>query len=122
MTTDKKTYYVSVNHNLIRDVPGDSNEFTVMLSKDELTRLKDLMNDFSSTDRYAFQRTFVPYKSADHDEAIEQFDERTIDLYAFLHEHGDERTRRMIEDMSIIRKMDDTGYDDPGYENAPLNK
>ena len=52
----------------------------------------------------------------------EQYDERTINLYHFLHEHGDERTRKTIEDMNIIGKLTDTGYDDPGYEDSPLNK
>lgn len=116
MTNDKKTYYVSVNHNLIQDVPNDSNEYVVYMDDEEVSKLRGLLYEVS------FKRTFVPYKSADHDDAAEQYDERTINLYHFLHEHGDERTRKTIEDMNIIGKLTDTGYDDPGYEDSPLNK
>lgn len=122
MTNDKKTYYVSVNHNLIQDVPNDTNEYVVYMDDEEVSKLRGLLYEVSSSDRYAFKRTFVPYKSADHDDAAEQYDERTINLYHFLHEHGDERTRKTIEDMNIMGKLTDTGYDDPGYEDSPLNK
>src|SRR5688572_28019613 len=83
MTNDKKTYYVSVNHNLIQDVPNDSNEYVVYMDDEEVSKLRGLLYEVSSSDRYAFKRTFVPYKSADHDDAAEQYDERTINLYHF---------------------------------------
>ncbi|WP_054956174.1 hypothetical protein [Paenibacillus dakarensis] len=122
MKNDQKIYYVSVTHNLIQDVPNDSNEFVVCMNDEQLTKLRDLMNEVSQSDKYAFKRTFVPYKSADHDDAAEEFDERTIELYAYLYQYGDEKTRELIKDMNLIPKMDDTGYDHPGYEESPFNK
>ena len=122
MMTDQKRYYVSVAHNLIQDVPNDSNEFVVNMDDEQLAKLKDLLDGVSGDDKYAFKRSFVPYKSADHDDAAEQFDDRTIELYTHLYLYGDEKTRKTIEEMNIIPKMQDTGYDHPGYENSPLNK
>ncbi|GAB6928598.1 hypothetical protein JCM10914A_25810 [Paenibacillus sp. JCM 10914] len=122
MNSEKKTYYVSVNHNLIQEVPDDANEYVVHLNDEEVSKLRGLLHEVSSSDRYAFKRTFIPYKSADHDDANEEYDERTINLYNFLYNHGDEATRRTIEGMNIIGKLKDTGYDDPGYEDSPLNK
>lgn len=122
MINDQKIYYVSVANNLIQDVPNESNEFVVSMNDEQLTKLRDLMNEVSKSDKYAFKRTFIPYKSADHDDAVEELDDRTIELYTYLHEFGDEKTKRTIQDMNIISKMKDTGYDDPGYEGSPLNK
>lgn len=122
MRNDQKIYYVSVAHNLIQDVPDESNEFVVYMNDEELSKLRDLMDEVSQSDGYAFKRTFVPYKSADHDDAAEEFDTRTIELYTLLHQYGDEKTKKVIQDMNIISKMEDTSYDDPGYEGSPLNK
>ncbi|MFC7680555.1 hypothetical protein [Paenibacillus sp. GCM10028914] len=122
MMNDQKIYYVSVAHNLIQDVPNDSNEFVVHMNDEELNKLRELMDQVSQSDKYAFKRTFVPYKSADHDDAAEEFDESTIELYSYLYKFGDGKTKKMIQAMNIISKMEDTGYDDPGYERSPLNK
>lgn len=122
MTMNQKIYYVSVKHNLIQNVPSDSNEFVVMLNDEQLTKLRDLMDSISQSDKYAFKRTFVPYKSADHDDAVEEFDENMIELYAFLHQYGDSRTKQLIEDMNILSNIKDSGYDDPGYRESPFNK
>lgn len=122
MMNDQKIYYVSVAHNLIQDVPNDSNEFVVRMNDEQLTKLRDLMDEVSQSDKYAFKRTFVPFKSADHDDAAEEFDDRTIELYTYLYQYGDEKTKKLIDSMNIISKMEDTGYDDPGYEDSPLNK
>lgn len=122
MKYEKTTYFVSVKHNLIQETPHESVEFVVELSDEELTRLRDLLNDVAKSDKYAFRRTFVPYKSADHDDAAKQYDDRTIELYNFLYEHGDENSRKLIEDMNIIDKMNHTGYDNPGYSGSPTNK
>lgn len=118
----KRRYYVSVAHNLIEDVPNDSNEFVVTLDDRELTQLKDLLEEVGGSDKYAFKRTFVPYKSADHDDAAEEYDDRTIALYGFLYRYGDEKTRQTIKEMNIIPKIENSGYDHPGYEGSPLNK
>lgn len=119
---DKQRYYVSVNHNLIQNVPNDSNEFVVHLNDEELAVLQELMDEISGGDKYAFKRTPVPYKSADHDDAAENFDERTIELYSFLYRHGDEKSRQTIQEMNIIPKLENTGYNHRGYEGSPTNK
>lgn len=118
-----KRYFVSVNHGLIQDVRNDSNEFEVLLSSGELTVLQDLLKELASRDDYAFRRAFVPYKSADHDEAAELFDDGTIRLFQYLHDHGTDETRRLIEELGVLPKLDNTGYQDEGYgSGSPTNK
>ncbi|MEC0373380.1 hypothetical protein P9847_02755 [Paenibacillus chibensis] len=122
MEQGKKRYYISVTHNLIQDVPGDSTEFEMMLTDDQVTDLRDRMNELIKDDEYTFRRAFVPYKSADHDDAMEEFDEKLIGLYAYLHQIGDEDTKRLIDEMNILPKLHQTDYHDDGYDGSPLNK
>lgn len=122
MEQGKKRYYISVTHNLIQDVPGDSTEFEMMLTDDQATDLRDRMNELIKDDEYTFRRSFVPYKSADNDDATEEFDEKLIGLYAYLHQIGDEDTKRLIDEMNILPKLHQTDYHDDGYDGSPLNK
>lgn len=120
---EKKHYFVSVNHGLVQDVRNDSNEFEVLLTQEELTVLQDLLKDLSREDDYAFRRAFVPYKSADHDEAIDQYDDQTVKLFQYLHRHGSETTRQSIEQSGVLPKLENTGYQDKGYDGgSPTNK
>lgn len=120
---NRKRYFVAVNHGLIQETRNDSNEYEVLVSGDELTVLQDLLNELSRGDDYAFRRAFVPYKSADHDEAAEQFDDATIRVFQYLHDHGTEETRRQIEGLNVLQKLEHTGYEDEGYgEGSPTNK
>jgi hypothetical protein len=120
---EKKRYFVSVNHSLIQDVRNDSNEFEVLLNAEELTLLQDLLNELERGDDYAFRRAFVPYKSADHDEAARQFDDETVRLYQTLHRFGSIETRQTIQQLGILPKLENTGYHDKGYDGgSPTNK
>lgn len=118
-----KRYFVSVNHGLIQEVRGDSNEFEVLLSDEELTVLQDLLKGLAGEDEYAFRRAVVPYKSADHDDGAEQFDDATIRLFQYLHDRGTGETRRLIEEMNVLQRLENTGYQDEGYGGgSPTNK
>lgn len=120
---NRKRYFVAVNHGLIQEVRNDSNEYEVLLSGEELAVLQDLLNELSREDDYAFRRAFVPYKSADHDDAAEQFDDATIRVFQYLHDHGSAETRRQIEGLNVLQKLEHTGYEDEGYgEGSPTNK
>ncbi|GIP28181.1 hypothetical protein J23TS9_33110 [Paenibacillus sp. J23TS9] len=122
MENDKQRYYISVTHNLIQVVPNDSTEFEVMMTDEQVTRLRDQMDELIKDDEYTFKRAFVPFKSADHDDATEQFDDKLIGVYAYLHDIGDDETRRMIDELNILPKLHQTDYHDDGYDDSPLNK
>ncbi|WP_311519093.1 hypothetical protein [Paenibacillus albidus] len=123
VSEEKKHYFVSVTHGLIQDVRNDSNEFEVLLTTEELTALQDLLKDLERGDGYAFRRAFVPYKSADHDDAIDQFDDQTVKLFEYLREQGTEETRSAIDGMGVLPKLKNTGYQDKGYDGgSPTNK
>jgi len=122
MDTDKRRYYISVSHHLIQEAPYESAEFEVAMTEAEKTKLKDKLDDLNQEDEYTFKRAFIPYKSADHDDAPQEFNDKLIDVYAYLYEIGDEKTKRTIEEMNILGKMRNTDYNHEGYEDSPLNK
>lgn len=123
MASGKTPYYVSVTHRLIQEVPGDSSEFQVFLDEEELEQLRDKIAKLSKKDEYTFRRAPVPYKSADHDEAPDQFDRSLIDLYVMLYRTGSERTRNSIIETGILDNLAHTDYNHPGYNGgSPLNK
>ncbi|PQP83620.1 hypothetical protein C0Q44_02725 [Paenibacillus sp. PCH8] len=122
MQDGKRHLYVSVTQHLIEQTRNESTPFAVLVDDDQLARLQDLMKVLEDDDAYTLQRAPVPYKSADHDEANEQFTDGMILLYTFLYDHGTTDTRQAIESMNVLPRLQDTDYDDPGYENSPLNK
>ncbi|KGE19559.1 hypothetical protein [Paenibacillus wynnii] len=120
---DKKQYFVSVNHGLIQDVRNETGEYEVWLTAEELTDLQDRLKALEQNDEYSFRRAFVPYKSADHDDAIDQFDEKTVRLYENLRQHGTKETQKVIDELGVIPKLENTGYQDKGYgDGSPTNK
>ncbi|OBZ10510.1 hypothetical protein A8L34_18100 [Bacillus sp. FJAT-27264] len=119
----KKRYFVSAAHVVIQNIRNESNEFEVHLNDEELTILQDLLTNLESDDDYTFRRAFVPFKSADHDDAAQEFDDQTIALYRYLYEHGSNDTRQMIKSLNVLTKLENTAYQDKGYGGGtPLNK
>ncbi|WP_068613958.1 hypothetical protein [Paenibacillus tuaregi] len=123
MNHAKTRYYVSVTHNLIQDVPNESAEYEVDLSDEQLGILRDKLDDLAKEDEHTLKRAPVPYKSADKDQATDDYNDKIIDVYAFLHEIGDERTRKAIESLGVLSKLENADYDHPGYgDGSPTNK
>lgn len=124
MKTGRKPYYVSVAHRSIQEAPNqDSTEFRVLLDEEDFAKLSDKIAELSEEDIYTFRRAPVPYKSADHDDATEQFNARMIEVYTLLYQYGDEQTRRSIIGLGVLGKLHNSDYDDPGYNGkSPLNK
>ncbi len=122
METPTKTYYVSVHHQLIQDIPDDSTEFTVFMNNEELAQLRNQMSELAKDDEYSFRRAFVPYKSADHDDATQQFDDKILEVYKAIYRYGDPLTKQTITEMNILPKLKNSNYHDKGYEQSPFNK
>ncbi|MBR2564604.1 MAG: hypothetical protein IKE29_08285 [Paenibacillus sp.] len=122
MQDGKQHLYVSVTHNLIEQTKNESTPFEVLVDDGQLATLKDLMKVLEDGDNYSLQRAPVPYKSADHDDGNERFTDGVTMLYTFLYDHGTPETRQAIDGMNVLPKLQDTDYDDPGYEHSPMNK
>ncbi|WP_379127915.1 hypothetical protein [Paenibacillus sp. sgz500958] len=119
----KKRYFVSVKSGLIQDVRNETGEFEVWLADEELSGLRDSLDQLGQDEEYSFRRALVPYKSADHDDAIDQYDEKIIRLYQYIRTYGTDETRQAIDQMGVISKLENSGYEDKGYgDGSPTNK
>ncbi|MCL6603341.1 MAG: hypothetical protein K6T94_10735 [Paenibacillus sp.] len=120
---DKQQYFISITHGLIQTVRNETGEFEVWLTDEELTVLNDRLKALEQDDEYSFRRAVVPYKSADHDDGVDQFDDKTIKVYEYLRQHGTNETQKTIDELGVIPKLENTGYQDIGYgDGSPTNK
>lgn len=124
VNNERSLYYVSVAHRLIQETPNDSGEFEVQLDEEELTLLRDKLEALTAEDNYTFRRAPVPYKSADRDDAPEQFNKQLSEVYVLLYRTGTARTRTMLLESGILSRLGNTDYHHPGYgeHGSPLNK
>lgn len=124
MEQEKQTYYVSVAHRLIQESPNDSGVFEVLLDEEEFSLLQDKLNALTAEDKYTFRRAPIPYKSADHDDAPEQFNKQLSELYVLLYRSGTAKTRTMLMKSGILSRLGNTDYHHPGYgeHGSPLNR
>ncbi|MCM3129365.1 MULTISPECIES: hypothetical protein [unclassified Paenibacillus] len=118
----KQPYYVSITQKLIHQDSSESSDYEVHLDEEQLSILQDMLTTMDQEDRYTLQRTPVPYKSADHDDANDEFTVQLKELYQFIYDAGTDDTRSEIRRLRILGKLDHTDYDNKGYENSPLNK
>lgn len=112
----KQRYYISVSQGIIQQERQSESEFTILATEEEANKLDMLMDFQRSAEQKTFARAPIPYKSADHDKATEQFSKEMIDLYAYIYELGDAQAKQHIEQMNILNKLHRTDYNHRGYE------
>ncbi|MCM3784760.1 hypothetical protein M3231_17480 [Neobacillus mesonae] len=115
-------YFVSLTQKLVHQDPSESNDYEVRLDKEQLSEIQDMLASMNRDDSYTLQRAPVPYKSADHDDANDEFTSQMKEIYEFIYKTGTEDTRAAIRSQNILDKLDHTDYDNKGYEDSPLNK
>ncbi|MEK5060583.1 hypothetical protein BK126_22515 [Paenibacillus sp. FSL H7-0326] len=118
----KQSYYVSITQKLIHQDSSESSDYEVHLDEEQLSILQDMLRAMDQEDRYTLQRTPVPYKSADHDDANDEFTGQLKELYQFIYDAGTDDTRAEIRNLRILDKLEHSDYDNRGYENSPMNK
>ncbi|GBF77346.1 hypothetical protein PA598K_05890 [Paenibacillus sp. 598K] len=117
IVNDKQRYYVSVSGGAIETEPSKSEQLTIEATAEELAELQAILEQGQREDETTALRTPIPYKSADHDEAQNQFTEQLIDVYRAVYRVGTQETRTHIRGMNILEELKDTDYNHPGYED-----
>ncbi|MEK3884465.1 hypothetical protein [Paenibacillus sp. PL2-23] len=112
----KQTLYVSVSNKSLNTEPSMNEQLEVHGTEEELQRLRQLLEKVERDDETTHLRAPIPYKSADHDEATDQFNEDLIRLYHAIFALGTDKTKAHIREMNILHKLQDTDYNYPGYE------
>lgn len=113
---DKKHYYVSVSGKSVETEPSRTEQLQVMATESEINHLQSLLDSEKHNDDYTAQRAPIPYKSADHDPATDQFNDNLIEVYRAIYQLGTEETKQHIRSLNIIQELKKTDYNHPGYE------
>lgn len=114
--SEKQIYYVSVSSKKIEYQPDSNEQLTVTATVDEIDELQQLLDQVQLDDEKIQLRAPIPFKSADHDETTDKYNEDIIKVYDAIYELGTDETRAHIQEMNILRKIQDTDYNYPGYD------
>jgi hypothetical protein len=114
--TQKQTYYVSISGKRVEPEPSINDQLTVTATLEEIDELQLLLDQIQRDDEKTQFRAPIPYKSADHDEATDKFNEDIIKVYDAVYMLGTKETKDHIRKMSILPKLQDPDYNYPGYE------
>lgn len=112
----KQTLYVSVSNKSLDAEASMNEQLEVRGTEEELGELRHLLEKLQRDDEETHFRAPIPFKSADHDKATDQFNEDLIKLYQIVYALGTDKTKTHIQNMNILNKLQNTDYDYPGYE------
>jgi hypothetical protein len=118
----KTIYYVSVATGIIEqkqameDSANLTHEFVVEATEAEINTLRALFEKQAITEETTFKRAPIPYKTADHDPASEEFNGDILNIYRYLYEIGSAETKQHIEKMGILPRLLSPDYHHEGYE------
>ena len=111
----RTNYFVSVGTRSVQtDIP-DAGYLEVLATDEELDRLQELLRRSETLDEHTHLTAPIPYKSNDHASAGQEYNDNLVGLYAYIYTIGTEETKRHIERMNILEKLQDTDYNLPGY-------
>ena len=122
IANEKKVYYVSVSGNSIETEPSKGEQLTIEANEEELAELQAVLDQGQSNDETTALRTPIPYKSADHDEAQNEFTDQLLEVYRAIYRVGTEETQTHIRGMNILEELKHTDYNHPGYEDKDTHK
>ncbi|UUZ83371.1 hypothetical protein LJK88_05590 [Paenibacillus sp. P26] len=118
----KKTYFVSVGSGTLEDrqmMADEANheyEFKIEATDEEIKEVQRPLDMQKADEHKSFARTPIPYKSADHDEAMDTYNDLMLRLYTAIYRLGTPEAKRHIEKMRILDKLHHSDYSDPGYK------
>ncbi|PZE22111.1 hypothetical protein [Paenibacillus xerothermodurans] len=117
----KTLYYVSVANGLIQDETTmndalqDDYEFRIRANDEEIRELRELMQKVLDDEENTHIRAPIPYKSAEHDKATEDFNSDMLNMYNMIYQLGDDKAKRHIEQTGILGRLLNPDYHDAGY-------
>lgn len=110
------TRFVSVSNKSLGREASMNEQLEVRGTEEEIDMLLHMLEQLKRDDELTQFRAPIPYKSADHDKATDQFNDDLLKLYQLIYHLGTENTKAHIDDMNILNKLQNTDYEDPGYE------
>lgn len=112
---EKERYYVSVSTGMINKEPALTDQLTIMATETERDNLQTLLDREKTADDKTHVKAPIPYKSADHDSATNEFNDSLVEVYRYIYQIGTVETRRHIEYMDILEELRTPDYHHQGY-------
>lgn len=102
----KEKYYVNIANGAISKQQTESEgAFTIYADEGDIERIKERMASMDSANLGTYVRSHVPfYYPIDSAPENSRYDRNLKELYAILHELGDEHTRGHIESIDILNE------------------
>lgn len=112
---DKQRYFVSVSASMVGTEPSLTDQLTILATEDERNYLLRLLNQEQKNIEKTYLRAHIPYKTADHDKATNQFNDSMIEIYRYIYQVGTIETKRHIEYMDILHELRTPDYHHQGH-------
>lgn len=101
---EKYKMYVSIMHQQIYNYPDDSPwEFEVDVEREYVPIFHRLFNQIDELEYRNFLRSHLPFLPYHYGRNNQNVDQRTMKLYALIHEFTDEKSKRFIEELPYFR-------------------
>lgn len=98
----KRTYFISLDKNKILQVSvPDTVEYEVSVTEEELEEIRSLMKTYKHRDFEFITKNVLlkPFAEEEVDEMRKNDDDNLMLVYAFIYQHGTEKTKEMIIEM-----------------------
>jgi len=100
----KSKLYVSVTNHKIYNYPDDSPwDYEIAIQNDHVPIFHKLFKQISHLEMRNFYRAHLPYVPYHRDKDNHDIDLRTKKVYALIHEYGDNKTKKFIEQLPYFR-------------------
>ncbi|WP_428911255.1 hydrolase [Niallia sp. Krafla_26] len=99
----KKTYYINIASGEISQSGVDSPwNYQIEATEDEIYTLRKFFDQNEAGDFPNFIRAHIPFREYHHDNVNDRQDEALKQIYQFIHQYGNEETKRQIESIGIL--------------------
>ncbi|MFZ3576815.1 hydrolase [Virgibacillus sp. DJP39] len=100
---EKKKFFINMGTQEISQVKSGNNEsFIIHATGDEVTLLREKMNDMDSANTRAFFRAHVPIMSYHNDQSNDDYDMGMTGAFQMIYELGNDQTKAHIESMGVL--------------------
>lgn len=99
----KEKYYVNISDGGIRKKSAEgSATFGIYADDGDLSKIREKMDNMDEANLASYVRAHIPFTPPDESPENARYDKNLKELYALLHELGDESTKAHIESIDIL--------------------
>ena len=104
MVDMKKTYYLNLSSGEITQSRVDSPwNYQVEATEAEICTLRKFFDQKEAGDFPNFLRAHIPFREYHNDKVNDRQDDALEQIYQFIHQLGDDETKRQIESIGILK-------------------